>query len=170
MAKSCGGGPVLCSACGKLRDEKRSVPRSRVRFVSGTPRVNESKWVCDRCVDRFGGVYQRPLSEAFDACNTGDMPAKIRPVASPAPQIRVARPGEAWDAGQRPAKGTLATVVLPDGREVDRALVVAALRKRILARRTVDPRVADNLRALLRQKRMRGYLNNCVRLRNGEMV
>ena len=160
---------MLCSACGKLRDEKRSVLRARVRFGSSAPRVNESKWICDRCVANLGGVYQRPLSEAFDSCNTGDMPAKIRPVASPAPQIRVARPGEAWDAGQRPAKGALATVVLPDGREVDRSLVVAALRKRI-ASRTVDPAVARAAMRALRQKRMRAYLANCVRLRNGGMV
>lgn len=93
------------------------------------------------------------------------MPAKIRPVASPAPKIRVARPGEAWDAGQRPAQ-----VVLPDGRIVDRSIVVAALRKRILARRAVDPAVLRAAVRAVRQKRMASYLANCVRLRNGEVV
>lgn len=123
----CGGGNVLCSVTGSLVDETKAVLRSSVRVP--LPRKNQSKWVAVSALRALGATQSTGLvfGDSHGACTTlgdsldrpgdqsitiGDTMPKIRPVKDTSPRsIRVARPGEPWDAGQRPPK-----VVMPSGR------------------------------------------------------
>lgn len=177
----CGGGNVLCSVTGGLVDESKAVLRSSVKVA--LPKKNQSKWVSVRALRDLGATQSaglvfgdshgsctilgdsldRPGGQSITIGDSTPMP-KIRPVKDTSSRaIRVARPGEAWDAGQRPRPSVAdqalvrlvdaynaagpsegpQTVTLPSGRCVPysqyRRVVKALLRSRGLRGRGQPP-------------------------------